>query len=134
MCCCGWLWWLALVVIAHVTYGCVSPARVLKRRMAERERTDNIQRTRWQRAAPGGVPGGNSWLAGARREDLEGGVTPFEDGVLTALELEGMKDPAGSFSYLPAVSRDHHTVHVDFHHDLTCPGAGWIVALMVRRF
>ena len=76
--------------------------------------------------------GGGDWLDGASRADLGENLTPLERGLFDTLEAERRKDPAGRFAYLPAVNRDHYTVNQRFHDDKECPGAGFVVAMMVR--
>ena len=75
---------------------------------------------------------GDSWLDGARPDDIIGSKSPLEEQFFRSIADARREDPEGSFAYLPAVNRNHPTVDPAYHTDTTCPGAGWFLAMMVR--
>lgn len=112
---------------------CHYAARALLRKRRAKQLADDQSRARWQAEAVRGGDGADApvdWLEGASAETLVG-PSAQERGYLTRVASARLKDPTGSFAYVPAVARDHPTVDPMYHNDMSCPGAGWFLAMMV---
>jgi hypothetical protein len=104
-------------------------ARVLVRQMKAKERMMIQARTdRWKDGDTG-----DSWLDGARPDDIIGSKSPLEEQFFRSIADARREDPEGSFAYLPAVEKTHRTVHESFRDDPTCPGASWFFGMIVSQ-